>query len=217
MTQILAALFTNVIILLTRMTTAVQAHWIGCGPDPVQRIYYANHASHGDFVLIWTVLPPAYRKKTRPVAGADYWLTGPIRSFVAINIFRSVLIDRQKFQRGSDPISLMSNAIDAGASLILFPEGTRNTTDTLLLPFKSGVYHLARKCPEIELVPVWLANLNRVLPKGEIIPVPLLCTVTFGTPLKLQPDETKIDFLARARKALLSISPEASMENETSK
>ena len=216
MIQILADLFANATILLTRVTTGVQAHWIGCGPEPVPRIYYANHTSHGDFVLIWTVLPPVLRKTTRPVAGADYWQTGPMRRFVAVNVFRSVLIDRQQPQCGYDPVTLMSNAVDAGASLILFPEGTRNTTDARLLPFKGGIYHLARKRPEVELVPVWLANLNRVLPKGEIIPVPLLCTVTFGAPLKLRADEARADFLARTRSALLGLASSPSRQSDTS-
>ena len=215
MTQLLAALFTMAIILFTRLVTAVQAHWRGCGPQPVQRIYYANHASHGDFVLVWTVLPPALRIKTRPVAGADYWLKTPLHRFIALKVFRAVLIDRQPPSRGSDPLAPMTEAIDDGASLILFPEGTRNSTDAPLLPFKGGIYHLARKRADVELVPVWLANLNRVLPKGEIVPVPLLCTITFGPPLKLEAGEAKADFLDRARDALLSLAPCATPYSET--
>lgn len=216
MMRIFAALCTNALILFTRLVTAVQARWTGCGPEPVQRIYYANHASHGDLILFWTVLPPLIRKKTRPVAGADYWLKGGIRRFIATNVFRAVLIDRQQTRRELNPITAMSDAIDAGMSLILFPEGTRNTTADTLQPFKSGIYHLARKCPDIELVPVWLANLNRVLPKGEVIPVPLLCTVTFGIPLKIRPEETRADFLARARDELLSLAPNSSPKTESS-
>ncbi len=217
MTQLLAALFTSAIILFTRLVTAAQAHWLGCGPEPVQRIYYANHASHGDFVLVWTVLPPALRRKTRPVAGADYWLKTPLHRLIAEKIFRAVLIDRQQPLRGCDPLAPMTEAIDDGASLILFPEGTRNTTDAPLLAFKGGIYHLARKRPDVELVPVWLANLNRVLPKGEIVPVPLLCAVTFGSPLKLEAGEIKADFLTRARDALLNLAPCAIPTGETGK
>lgn len=215
MTRILAALFADATILLTRLVTAVQARWIGCGPRPVQRIYFANHASHGDFVLIWTVLPPVLREKTRPVAGADYWLKGRFRRFIAGNVFRSVLIDRERPRRDGGPIAVMADALEDGASLILFPEGTRNMTDAPLLPFKSGIHHLASKRPDIELVPVWLANLNRVLPKGEIVPIPLLCTVTFGTPLRLEANETRAAFLARAHAALLSLAPNTSQDGES--
>ena len=56
-----------------RVVTGVRGNWFGCTPAPVPRVYFANHASHGDFVLIWTVLPAALRQRTRPVAGADYW------------------------------------------------------------------------------------------------------------------------------------------------
>ncbi len=217
MTQLLTALFTNTIILFTRLVTAAQVRWLGCGPEPIQRIYYANHASHGDFVLIWSVLPAALRHKTRPVAGADYWLQTPVHRCIAQKVFRAVLIDRQQPSRGSDPLAPMVDAIDGGQSLILFPEGSRNTTDAPLLAFKGGIYHLARKRPDVELVPVWLANLNRVLPKGEILPVPILCTVTFGPPLKLAAGEKKADFLVRVRNALLNLAPSATPDSGAGK
>ena len=209
MTRILASLLAGLAILVTRLVTGVQTRWLGCGPSPVQRIYFANHTSHGDFLLVWTVLPPALRARTRPVAAADYWLKGPLRGFIAREVFRSVLIDRERKSDSGDPLAIMGAALGDGASLILFPEGTRNATEAPLLPFKSGIYRLARDWPGIELVPVWLANQNRVLPKGEILPVPLLCSITFGAPLTLAPNEAKRDFLDRARAALLDLAPAA--------
>ena len=209
MARAFAAFCAAVAVLLTRLVTAFQARWIGCAPRPVQRIYYANHASHGDFLLIWAALPPALRRRTRPVAGADYWLKTRLCRFVATKVFRAVLIDREHLHAGGGPARAMAEALDRGASLILFPEGTRTLTERLLLPFKAGLHHLARLRPEVELVPVWLANLNRVLPKGEILPVPFLCRVTFGAPLKLRAEETRDAFLARARAALLGLAPSA--------
>ncbi|OYW48349.1 MAG: hypothetical protein B7Z31_15115 [Rhodobacterales bacterium 12-65-15] len=99
----------------------------------------------------------------------------------------------------------MVAALDAGASLILFPEGQRNASPEPLLPFKSGLYHLAKARPAVDLVPVWIANLNKVMPKGEVIPVPLICTLTFGSPLHLAADEPKEAFLDRAMAALLGL------------
>ena len=101
----------------------------------------------------------------------------------------------------------MVTALDQGGSLIIFPEGQRNSSDDPLLPFKSGLFHLAKTRPEVDLVPVWIANLNKVMPKGEVIPLPLICTVTFGTPLHLAADEPKDAFLARAAQSLLALQP----------
>jgi len=193
----------------------VRGIWAGVDPAPVQRIYYANHASHGDFVLIWTVLPRALRARTRPVARSDYWLTSKLRAFVGREVFNAVLIDRNPQTRQGDPVVMMSEALAGGDSLILFPEGTRNTGNDALLPFKSGLYHLAAASPDIDMIPVWIANLNRVMPKGALVPIPLICTVTFGAPVRLAEGEDKADFLARASAALLALSQDAPPREDT--
>lgn len=189
-----------------RLITAARAIWAGSAPVARQRIYYANHASNGDFVLIWTVLPKDMRHRTRPVAASDYWLTSRLRRFIGQSVFNAVLIDRNPETRDRDPVQMMAEALDDGDSLILFPEGTRKMTDTQLLPFKSGLFHLAKARPEVDLVPVWIENLNRVMPKGKLIPIPLICTITFGAPLRLAENEAKADFLRRAEGALLALS-----------
>ncbi len=191
------------ISLFARFITSPRAIWQGIEPVPRQRVYFANHSSNGDFVLIWTVLPAPLRRRTRPVAALDYWLTSPLRAFIGRDVFNAVLIDRRPEARTADPVAQMVDALDQGSSLILFPEGKRNSSDDPILPFKSGLYHLARTRPEVDLVPVWIANLNKVMPKGEIIPVPLICTLTFGAALHLTPDEPKDAFLARASAALV--------------
>lgn len=188
-----------------RVVTGVRGNWVGCLPAPGPRIYFANHASHGDFVLVWSVLPAGLRRRTRPVAGADYWEADGLRRFLGRDVFDAVLIARDPSRRTRDPVEQMVEALDAGSSLILFPEGTRNLGEAPLLPFKAGLWHLARLRPAVELVPVWIENLNRVLPKGTLLPVPLLCTVTFGAPLAPVAGESKPDFLARARAALLAL------------
>ena len=190
-----------------RSVTGARSLWLGCTPEPVQRIYFANHSSHGDFVLLWASLPPALRKLTRPVAGADYWQSSPLRRYIINRVFNGVLVERQRKTPDANPLQPMLEALENGDSLIIFPEGTRNLEDGLL-PFKSGLYHLAKSYPHAELVPVWIANLNRVMPKGRVLPLPLLCTTSFGTPLQLGNDELKEQFLLRSREALLALAPE---------
>ncbi len=203
------------IVTLARTLTGVRAIWLVGAPQATPTVYFANHRSHGDFVLLWTSLPPDLRSLTRPVAAADYWLASPTRRFIGCEVFRAVLIDRTGAGDRSDPITQMATALDAGDSLILFPEGTRNESDEALLPFKSGLFHLSRRCPNVRLVPVWINNVHRVLPKGAIVPLPLACSVTFGAALRAPSEsdaETKQTFLAEAQAALLALRPEYDRE-----
>lgn len=203
----LALLARKLLVLVAHLAAAPRAIWAGCAPGDVQRVYYANHASHVDFWIIWASLPPALRRRTRPVVGADYWLQGPIRAYVAREVLHAVLIQRGTAQSRRDPIEVIAEAVDQGSSLIVFPEGTRNVGDEKLLPFRSGIYFLAKARPRLEFVPVWLENLNRVMPKGEFIPVPLLCTATFGAPVVLAEGESRDAFVARTRAALAALAP----------
>lgn len=207
MSRLLAGAVARVLSAAIRILTGARAIW-HCTPAAHGRVYYGNHASHGDFVLIWSALPPALRATVRPVAGADYWNRDALRRYLIGAVFSGVLIERDPAQRSENPVDVLCAVVDTGASLILFPEGTRNQGDGVL-PFKSGLFHLARQRPELEFVPVWIDNLARVMPKGKLLPLPLLCTATFGAPLRLQPEEDKTGFLARAREALIALSADA--------
>ncbi|MFC6445777.1 lysophospholipid acyltransferase family protein [Shinella zoogloeoides] len=193
---------------LSRAVTGVRPIWVGVAPSGRQRIYFANHASHGDFILVSTCLRPAERSRTAAVAGSDYWNAGPTRRFIAGRLLRTVLVERNWVERTADPLQVMLAALDAGESLIFFPEGTRNMTEEPLLRFRSGLYNLAVARPDVELVPCWIENMSRVLPKGAVLPVPLLCRVVFGAPVTLGEGEDRKVFLDRARQALLSLAPE---------
>jgi 1-acyl-sn-glycerol-3-phosphate acyltransferase len=187
-----------------RILTGARAHWIGCSPDARPRIYYANHNSHVDFVLLWAVLPDGVRRCTRPVAARDYWDRGGVRGYLIHRVFRGVLVERGGDPKVNDPLVPVMAALDQQHSVIIFPEGTRNTGEGML-PFKSGIFHLARQRPDVELVPVWIENLNRVMPKGQLLPVPLLCSVRFGCPIALRDGEDKTSFLTRTRQAILDL------------
>jgi len=197
----------HAIRIFCRFISAVRADWRGIEPVPRQRVYYANHTSNADMPMVWSVLPPALRREVRPVAAADYWLKNKIRAFVGPEVFNCVLIDRRP-EVNDKPLDKIIEALDEGSSLIIFPEGNRNMGDDPLLPFKAGLYNMGVARPEIDLVPTWIANLNTIMPKGEVIPLPLICTVTFGEPVHVRDGESKDDFLARASRALASLRPE---------
>lgn len=200
----------GLLAMLARLIAGGSVRWLEQLPDTRQHVYFANHSSHLDFILVWSSLPPLVRRQTRPVAARDYWDGGPIRRYLAAKVFRAVLIDRTRpgvvggstaAERGREAIVRMLEALDAADSLIVFPEGTRGSGEDLA-PFKSGLYHLCRERPDLELVPVHIENLNRILPKGEHVPVPMISRITFGSPMRLEDGEPKNAFLERARDAV---------------
>jgi 1-acyl-sn-glycerol-3-phosphate acyltransferase len=194
----------HVFAAIVRVLVGARAQWIGCKPAPNLRIYYANHTSHMDTLALWCALPNHLRKSTRPVAASDYWNCGGVRSYIATRGFNALFIERDKDKREGDPLEPLAQALSRGQSLIIFPEGTRRA-QALPSPFKSGIFHLATKFPDAELVPVYLDNLYRSMPKGTYLPVPLTCSVRFGTPLARVADESKEAFLERARQAVVDL------------
>jgi 1-acyl-sn-glycerol-3-phosphate acyltransferase len=183
-----------------RFLSGASVRWIDCQPDTCQRIYFANHTSHLDMVVVWSALPPEVRRLTRPVAAKDYWDRDFIRRYVA-RTYNAMLVDRREIKVHQSPVDMMLREIGTTQSLILFPEGGRSTGEEVGT-FKSGLYYLSKKRPDLELVPVHIDNMNRILPRGEFLPVPLLSCVTFGPPMWLESGEGKNDFLARARAAV---------------
>jgi len=197
---------------LAQLISGVQVRWLDCSPDPRQRIYFANHTSHLDAVVLWASLPPEVRALARPVAAQDYWERTRLRRFLSAQVFRAVLINRnpqgseRSLAAAQTVINRMVEALGDRYSLIVFPEGTRGTGEDVAA-FKSGLYHLAQRRPDVELVPTYLENLNRILPKGEVLPVPVLSSATFGPPLRLESGEPKREFLERAQEAVRGLKP----------
>lgn len=192
-----------VLALIAKLLSGATARWVDCQPDTCQRIYFANHTSHLDALVVWASLPMDVRQLTRPVAAKDYWDGGAVRRYLA-NCFNALLIDRKKIKVHNSPVDFLLREIGDTHSIIVFPEGGRNTTGELK-SFKSGIYHLSKKRPDLELVPVYIDNLNRVLPRGEFLPVPLLSCISFGEPIWLEPGESKASFLTRARESVLRL------------
>ncbi|MFO1285794.1 MAG: lysophospholipid acyltransferase family protein [Rubrivivax sp.] len=201
----LAGFMGMLLAFIARLVTGAQGHWRGCPPKAEQRIYFANHQSHLDWVLIWAALPHDLRSGTRPIAARDYWTKTPFKQWLTSRVFNAVYVARTR-SADEDPLEPLAEALRAGDSLVIFPEGTRSNRGEPM-PFKSGLYHLAEQFPQVPLVPAWIDNVQRVMPKGEVVPVPILCTVTFGTPITLAPGEDKRAFLERARAAVLAERP----------
>lgn len=255
----LAKLMSFLLLGIVRFLTGSQARWYGCPPKAEQRIYFANHQSHADMVLIWAALPEELRSITRPIAAKDYWTKTPFRQWITTAVFNAVYVDRQATPARpaptmaaepaggpavatpvpapadadtataggpdpspeaplrtprpeelrvalpeSDPLAPLVRALESGDSIVIFPEGTRGHADEPQ-PFKSGLFKLAQMFPQVVLVPAWINNVQRVMPKGEVVPVPILCSVTFGAPVALEAGEERRPFLDRARAAVMAL------------
>ncbi|SEA99684.1 lysophospholipid acyltransferase family protein [Variovorax sp. YR216] len=229
-----------------RLLTGAQARWWGCPPKAEQRIYFANHQSHLDLVMIWAALPQELRSITRPIAARDYWATTPFKRWITTEVFNAIYVERggsaavapqaeQATQQAIEqavkpwtvqgelplaqaeappaipgsaealaPLQPLIEALRSGDSIIIFPEGTRGNTGEPQ-KFKSGLFTLAQMFPEVVLVPAWIDNVQRVMPKGEVVPVPILCSVTFGAPIRLEAGEERRPFLDRAREAVIAL------------
>jgi len=193
------------LIVLARIVSGATVLWYESQPDDsCQRVYFANHTSHLDALVVWAALPAAIREKTRMVAAQDYWDAGPIRRYISRSILNAVLIERENVTLKNMPIKVMAEEMQDKYSLILFPEGGRSQDGTLG-EFKSGLYYLCRRRPDLELIPIYLNNMNSILPRGKALPVPMLSRIIFGPPMWLEMNERKESFLERTRNAVLKL------------
>lgn len=199
----LAKLMSLFLLGLVRVLTGAQARWYGCPPKAEQRIYFANHQSHADLVMIWAALPKELRSITRPIAAKDYWTKSPFKKWITTAVFNAIYVDRAR-TADQDPLEPLIDALERGDSIIIFPEGTRGNAEEPQA-FKAGLFNLAQKFPHVVLVPAWIDNIQRVMPKGEVVPVPILCSVTFGAPIQLKDGEDRREFLDRARQAVIAL------------
>ncbi len=187
-----------------KLLCGCRARWIEAPTSNAPRLYFANHTSHLDALIVWSALPRAQRVNLRVIAARDYWDRGPFRRWLACKVFRAVLISRDNPTKSDNAISAVTDSLSEGSSVLFFPEGTRHNTQTIA-EFRPGLWHIARACPGVDLTPVWIENIGRALPKGEFLPLPILSAVTFGAPTRMQENEPKEDFLTRARDAIAAL------------
>jgi 1-acyl-sn-glycerol-3-phosphate acyltransferase len=201
---VLAKLMALVLLGIVRVLTGAQARWYGCPPKAEQRIYFANHQSHIDLVLMWAAMPSELRHSTRAIAAKDYWTKSTFKRWITTEVFNVVYVERARTAGDEDPLAPLIDALQSGDSVIIFPEGTRGF-ESEPAAFKAGLYNLAQKFPNVRLIPAWINNVQRVMPKGEVIPVPILCSVTFGAPIALDEGEDRKAFLVRARESVIAL------------
>lgn len=191
---------------LVRLVTGVKVSRLDVnGGEPC--IFFANHGSHLDSLVIWAALPAEVRYKVSPVAARDYWTKTRLRRWLATRVFNAVLLDREGRPKDrSHPMSPVLEQLEAGYSVILFPEGTRSL-DGRMKRFKAGLHYLHEMHPDRALVPVSLTNLSRILPKGEWLPVPLIGRITVHERMKVLEGEGRKEFLERAFEAVAKALP----------
>jgi 1-acyl-sn-glycerol-3-phosphate acyltransferase len=206
----------DILVGLAKILTGAQGVWSGTLPDKRQRIYFANHTSNMDTIVIWSALPSHLRKITRPVAAKDYWDNPGIRRHIATKELNVVFVERNKETRTEDPLNPLRRALDEGYSLIIFPEGKRNP-EAVPGEFKAGIYKLHQEYPDVEMIPVYLENVTKSFPRGAPFPLPVICKAYFGSALKDEDNpyleyadepEQISQFLNKARRAVIELIPD---------
>ncbi len=160
-------------------------------PESDPFILIANHSSHLDTVSLLHLFPVRRLSRIRPVAAADYFERNRLVSLLARSLFHILPIARKDITRETNPLPRMQAALEAGQSLILFPEGTRGDGQAIS-HFRPGIAHLLEKTPQVPVIPAYLVNMGRSLPKGTLIPVPFFCEIRLGPPRRLQGTRAEI-------------------------
>lgn len=140
-----------------------------------------NHNSHLDALALASLYPLAELPGVVAAGAADYFFRNAPTAWLARHVLGAVPVARGAV-RGSDPLAACSAALAEGRVLIFFPEGSRGEPERMQ-PVRSGLARLAAAHPEAPVVPVYLRNFGRVLPRGDWLPVPVVCDVVIGRPL----------------------------------
>ena len=143
-------------------------------PQEEQFIIIANHNSHLDIMAIMALFDVAHIKKIRPVAASDYFFRNKILKWISINLIDIIPLSRAANRaEKKHPLQDLYDAIEAGDSLVIFPEGSRGKPDELQ-HFKNGIGHIASKYPDLPIVPIVLEDTAKALPKDEALFVPFI-------------------------------------------
>lgn len=151
-------------------------------------ILIANHSSHMDTVSLLNLIPLKSLRKVKPVAAADYFAKNTLIAWLSDTFMNILPIDRAKITKENNPIKLMGDVLKNNQSIIVFPEGTRSL-DGEFNQFKTGVARLIIQNPDIPIVPCYLTNMYKAMPKGELLPIPFICDIYIGESFLVQGDD----------------------------
>ncbi|MCH7549956.1 MAG: 1-acyl-sn-glycerol-3-phosphate acyltransferase [Candidatus Krumholzibacteriota bacterium] len=165
-------------------------------------IVVANHNSHIDTGVLMSLFPIGSLHRVHPVAAADYFLRSKFVAWFTLSIMGIIPIDRSARERGEDPFVQVSQALEDGEILIIFPEGTRGMPEQMV-ELKKGISHLIERHPDVPVTPVFLHGLGKALPKGSWLPVPFFVDVVVGDPVYWRGDRDR--FMEQLRDAIAEL------------
>lgn len=163
----LTCLVRPLVSLLLGRSTKGREHLPTSGPA----IIAANHNSHLDILYLIALMPLKAVPLLRPVAAADYFCSTPLSSWLSSTFLGIIPLERKRGSFHADPLAGPAAALEQGEIVIIFPEGTRGAPEELG-QIKPGVAHLAKRFPSVPVVPVFMRNLGRSLPRGSFVLVP---------------------------------------------
>ena len=151
-------------------------------PDAGPAIVIANHNSHLDTLLLLSLFKTKLLHRLRPVAAADYFLKSGFSAWISLNLIGILPIRRDRKRGEKDPLNACYRALERGDILIIFPEGSRGAPEEMS-SFKTGIARIARQFPKVPIIPIYIQNAGRALPKGKKVPVPLVFSAIVGQAL----------------------------------
>lgn len=141
-------------------------------------VYAINHTSNVEPPIIFKVLSGLFPRLRILYKAELRKLPILVRAFDAAGF---VPLERGNREQSLPAISRAADALRAGNSFLIFPEGTRSRTGELL-PFKKGGFILAIQA-QAPVVPVAISGARDAMRKGSLLIRPVKITVSFGEPI----------------------------------
>ena len=171
-------------------------------------LFVANHHSHLDTSLLLTSIPLPWRHKLVVGAASDYFFDKRVKATLSALAIGAFPIDRHSTGRAS--ANQMAELLNAGNSLLIYPEGGRSP-DGWGQPFKGGAAYLALRC-EVPVVPIYLAGTGKIWRKGQRVPTPSNTTVVFGDPIWADEGDNTRRLNARIEAAVSTLGDEVASD-----